>query len=259
MGCGASKNDTVETIRPKKETEKASPSREEKGLESFNIGSSLSRPMLPRIQNSAAKAAVQFDITWSAENLSDSICSPASKLSLPKLTLSDNDIKAKLSDFEARWKDLDAAKLRKRGDKPRLKSHKPIGTDLAALKKRLEEKEIAAKANRDREIKKLQMKLAKQEEHAKKVLERKRALGALSNEELRLSWGGENGENLAEPSDHSDIIENGMGGHRTGSGRSNFTNSTENTATDDSVDQSVSNSMKSTTSSEQPVARVVRL
>jgi hypothetical protein len=76
--------------------------------------------------------------------------------------------------------------------------------------------------NREREITKLQKKLAKQEEHAKMVLERKKKMGHGSNEELRLSWGGETG--LAVKQDSFEGV-----GYRTGSGRSNMTESTDTT------------------------------
>jgi hypothetical protein len=111
---------------------------------------------------------------------------------------------------------------------------------LAALKRRLQEKELAAKLNREREIKKLQQKLAKQEEHAKKVLERKKALGAGSNEDLHLTWGGETEMNSDENS------EIGLAGSRTGSGRSNATASTDTTDVGDNQESSIkSNFLKS--------------
>ncbi|KAJ3051149.1 hypothetical protein HK097_007861, partial [Rhizophlyctis rosea] len=59
------------------------------------------------------------------------------------------------------------------------------------LKQRLLTKEAKAQQRREREISKLQAKLAKQEDHARRVQERKRMLGKMSNEDLRLSWGGE--------------------------------------------------------------------
>ena len=65
--------------------------------------------------------------------------------------------------------------------------------DPELMKQRLAEKIAAAATNRQREIEKLCAKLARQEEHARRVQERKKALGGGSTEELRLSVGGENG------------------------------------------------------------------
>lgn len=69
--------------------------------------------------------------------------------------------------------------------------------DPEELKNRLLEKETAAHQNREKEMRKLQKKLALQEEHARTVLDRKKALGGA--EGLNLSWGGEaDGKGLAD-------------------------------------------------------------
>ncbi|KAJ3236465.1 hypothetical protein HDU81_010760 [Chytriomyces hyalinus] len=129
----------------------------------------------------------------------------STKLSLPKLDLSNRDIMAKLANTEERWKDLERQEIRrKRKSKPSLTSAsqtalgangRPMtaaeSTDPAELKQRLLDKEARAAARRARELLKLQTKLAKQEEHARQVQERKKKLGRLSNEDLNLSWGGE--------------------------------------------------------------------
>ncbi|KAJ3233572.1 hypothetical protein HDU81_002128 [Chytriomyces hyalinus] len=132
----------------------------------------------------------------------------STKLSLPKLDLSSRDIMAKLANTEERWKDLERQEIRrKRKSKPSLTSSsqttlgangRPMtaaeSTDPAELKQRLLDKEARAAARRARELLKLQNKLAKQEQHARQVQERKKKLGRLSNEALNLSWGGEEDE-----------------------------------------------------------------
>jgi hypothetical protein len=85
----------------------------------------------------------------------------------------------------------------------------------------LEEKEALAKLNRERKINRLHQKLAKQEEHARRVLERKRMLGGKSNEDLRLSVGGEVDLEAVESATDEKIFNN-----RSGSGRSNATDNT---------------------------------
>ncbi|KAH6568172.1 hypothetical protein BASA62_005639 [Batrachochytrium salamandrivorans] len=127
----------------------------------------------------------------------------STKLFLPKLHLSSRDLQGKLADTEARWKDLDQecdTRRRRRGDMPQLVNRKEA--DPEALKRRMREREIAATLNRQREIEKLQAKLARQEQHIRRVQERKKAMGSGSNEELRLSWGGEKG--LGAVNDGSD-------------------------------------------------------
>ncbi|KAJ3138482.1 hypothetical protein HK100_012622 [Physocladia obscura] len=137
------------------------------------------------------------------------------KLSLPKLALSEGDILAKLANAEERWKDLERAQQeshrRKRRSKPTLTSQPPLNSsnsyksptisqteDPMLLKQRLLEKEAQATARRAKELLKLQNKLAKQEEHARQVQERKKKLGKLSNENLNLSWGGEDDQAKAK-------------------------------------------------------------
>ncbi|KAI8896493.1 hypothetical protein BC833DRAFT_597328 [Globomyces pollinis-pini] len=242
MGCGASKenSDIVPTVLSK-------PPAEHAKVEVAETVNALSKPVIPSIAAQVGQSvAFEIPLDGLMEVRRPPQNSPVtpSKLSLPKLTMSETDLKAKLSNMEARWKDLaeqQEVRKRKKGDKPKLKSRKEPVSDLAALKIRLQEKEQAAKLNRDREINKLQLKLARQEEHARKVLERKKALGAGSNEELRLSWGGEKG--LADALSGSKITLTAgsnselelktdstlTGGNRMGSGRSNATDSTDTT------------------------------
>ncbi|XJO75353.1 hypothetical protein BDV3_006046 [Batrachochytrium dendrobatidis] len=166
----------------------------------------LSKPVIPSIPSENIKvdvikiAPVAFEIPLDdlarapkkTLSHSDEPAPASSKLSLPKLYMSPKDLQDKLANTEARWKDLDNesdTRRRKRGDMPQLISHKESDPDV--LKRRIKEREIAAALNRQREIEKLQAKLARQEQHARRVQERKRAMGAGSNEELRLSWGGE--------------------------------------------------------------------
>lgn len=114
-----------------------------------------------------------------------------------------------------------------------MRSRKEPVADLAALKAKLQEKEAAAKLNREREINKLQIKLARQEEHARKVLERKRALGG-ENGELRLSWGGETG--LCEVQDSKISLDSiDKNANRMGSGRSINTDLTDTTDVENMV------------------------
>lgn len=131
---------------------------------------------------------------------------------------------------------------RKLAAKPKLKSQKDVTPeDLAALKQRLQEKEEAAKLNREREINKMQQKLARQEERARKVLERKKKMGASSSENLRLSWGSDLGlaDHLdastgassvslkdSDAPDSKSFLNNAS---RMGSGRSNATDDTDTT------------------------------
>ncbi|OAJ41187.1 hypothetical protein BDEG_24825 [Batrachochytrium dendrobatidis JEL423] len=189
----------------------------------------LSKPVIPSIPSENIKAfEIPLDDLARAPKKtlshSDEPAPASSKLSLPKLYMSPKDLQDKLANTEARWKvregldrllgvvrgnhylvnsliidfleastwDLDNesdTRRRKRGDMPQLISHKESDPDV--LKRRIKEREIAAALNRQREIEKLQAKLARQEQHARRVQERKRAMGAGSNEELRLSWGGE--------------------------------------------------------------------
>ncbi|KAJ3412819.1 hypothetical protein HDV05_000225 [Chytridiales sp. JEL 0842] len=157
------------------------------------------------------------------------------KNALPKLAIDNKEMMAKLANSEARWKDLEAQsdkKSRKKRVKPELSNKNNLTSDPILLKKRLLEKEAQAAKNRLREIEKLQSKLAKQEEHARQVLERKRAMGRMSNEDLSLSWGGEESGleiveaaankllGVKEMKDTDSGKGSSMGGSRTGSGRS---------------------------------------
>ncbi|KAI9352093.1 hypothetical protein BDR26DRAFT_1003123 [Obelidium mucronatum] len=155
---------------------------------------------IPMAGNSVVAAPAE-----SASNTAASNSNNSTKLALPKLALSERDIMAKLANTEERWKDLERAQQeshhRKRRSKPSLTSQQgqtvsaeksaSVVEDSHVLKQRLLEKEARAATRRARELLKLQNKLAKQEEHAKKVQERKKKLGKLSNEDLNLSWGGE--------------------------------------------------------------------
>lgn len=130
----------------------------------------------------------------------------------------------------------------KKRRKPTLPSQKEAA-DPAVLKQRLKEKEEAAAQNRQREIERLQAKLARQEEHAKRVQERKKAMGGSggndnesSNDEIRLSWGGENGglarDSAGDSADQSggstnDSSNASGGSSRGGSGRSTNTDTTD--------------------------------
>jgi len=274
MGCGASKESAygVPTIVPK--TDLSLANGQSNHQSDNRNGNALSKPVVPcipasqRISQSVAFEIPLDGLTESRISEEDAPTSPATKLSLPKLLLSDKDLKEKLANTEARWKDLaDAQEVRKRrkGDKPKLKSRKEPVSDLAALKIRLQEKEAAAKLNREREINKLQLKLARQEEHARKVLERKKALGGGSHDELRLSWGGEKG--LAEPGllgqdtqvSHSTLNScqtdldlkslNINAANRMGSGRSNATDNTD--TTDVIIGDRPSDPMKTSISADQ--------
>jgi hypothetical protein len=93
--------------------------------------------------------------------------------------------------------------------RPKLSSKKE--EDPEVMKLRLAEKAKVADANRARELLKVSAKLARQEEHARRVLERKRQL---EDEEMRLSVGGENG-GLAKLADSSS--ESQFGGSVSGS------------------------------------------
>ena len=126
-----------------------------------------------------------------------------------------------------------AKKTRRKGHKPELTtSIKPSNSyNPNLLKQKLLEKEAQAAQNRAREIEKLQSKLARQDEHAKRVQQRKRALGRLSNEDLNLSWGGEDAGGLLDAviaasnkSKGLSDVDSGKGSStnnsRSGSGRS---------------------------------------
>ncbi|KAJ3242855.1 hypothetical protein HDU78_001114 [Chytriomyces hyalinus] len=172
----------------------------------------LFKPVHPQVSVSDATASPQLAgdcvVAAPAEasaGTSASGSANSTKLSLPKLDLSNRDIMAKLANTEERWKDLERQEIRrKRKSKPSLTSAsqtalgangRPMtaaeSTNPAELKQRLLDKEARAAARRARELLKLQNKLAKQEEHARQVQERKKKLGRLSNEDLNLSWGGE--------------------------------------------------------------------
>ncbi|KAJ1341659.1 hypothetical protein BSLG_003771 [Batrachochytrium salamandrivorans] len=202
----------------------------------------LSRPVIPSIPSDTIKAvtisaAVAFEIPL--DELDKAPRKPlknpeessqvSTKLFLPKLHLSSRDLQGKLADTEARWKvrdgldrllgvDLDQecdTRRRRRGDMPQLVNRKEA--DPEALKRRMREREIAATLNRQREIEKLQAKLARQEQHIRRVQERKKAMGSGSNEE--------SGSNLSCTT--SGKLAYGVSTTRSGSGRSTMTDTTD--------------------------------
>ncbi|KAI9098098.1 hypothetical protein DFS34DRAFT_685608 [Phlyctochytrium arcticum] len=127
---------------------------------------------------------------------------------LPSLGLTNDDIKAKLANADARWKvgcqidrllgDIENDEFvrknsSRRVKKPELSSSTRPKTrqgrdeDPEMLKQRLIEKEFQAEKNRQRELAKLQSKLARMDEHVRRVQERKRFLEQGSAEDLSLS------------------------------------------------------------------------
>ncbi|KAI9346417.1 hypothetical protein DFJ73DRAFT_761290 [Zopfochytrium polystomum] len=166
---------------------------------------SLKKEVVPSIQGKKVEGpitkAVAFEIPLDEDpkmiRQDDSAASlSASRPSLPKLSI---DVAAKLANTEARWKDIEQAREVKRAahrrTKPSLSSSQnhpthPPDENPIALKQRLLEKEAHAAQNRLREIEKLQSKLARQEERARRVLARKRMLE-------RSSGGGSSGANAA--------------------------------------------------------------
>ncbi|KAI9202878.1 uncharacterized protein BJ171DRAFT_625966 [Polychytrium aggregatum] len=182
--------------------------------------------------------------------------SVSTKLALPKLGLTEKDLQEKLANTEARWKVgveldrlLNPSDLENEHAKRKSAKHRPAKPakwtkkeeDPTALKRRLLNKEAQAAHNRQREIEKLQAKLALQDQHARMVQERKRKMGRASNEDLNLSWGGENGladvlttqQSLVKELQRLDDADSGKGSSsaslsygqsRSGSGRSTNTN-----------------------------------
>ncbi|KND03975.1 uncharacterized protein SPPG_01424 [Spizellomyces punctatus DAOM BR117] len=165
-------------------------------------------PMFPQAAEGPTKP-VAFEIPL-GENLFGSLTkenssslgsmnrSPATVGRLPSLGLTNDDIKAKLANADARWKvgaqidrllgDLENEELvrkdtsRRRRAKPKLSSNARPKTrqgreeDPEVLKQRLLEKETQAEKNRQRELQKLQAKLARMDQHVRRVQERKRFL-----------------------------------------------------------------------------------
>ncbi|KAI9005913.1 hypothetical protein BC832DRAFT_458010 [Gaertneriomyces semiglobifer] len=135
---------------------------------------------------------------------------------LPSLGLTNDDIKAKLANADARWKvgrDIDRVLLgniedqessrrasrKARRVKPELSSNARPRTrqgreeDPVTLKQRLQEKEEQAEKNRQRELAKLQAKLAKMDRQVRRVQERKRILETESTEDVTEGWDVEHG------------------------------------------------------------------
>lgn len=110
------------------------------------------------------------------------------------------------------------------------------------LKQRLLEKITQADINRQKEMEKLSQKLAKQEEHARRVLERKRQLGSMNvDEELRLSVGGENvplAKILSKDTVTAEDSNSNLANARGGSGRSLLSDATDATASDSAPSRS---------------------
>lgn len=256
MGCGASKDANAVSPSVVDHQKVRSEDVASKPAEKSSANNTLSKPVIPSIaQSNRIGQSIAFEIP--IDDLFDADAKPlvartsSGKLSqLPALSLSQQDIQAKLANSEARWKvgaqldhllygdlaaeDDEGRKRRKKGSKPKLKTRKQ-DQDPETLKMRLKEREVAAKINREREITKLQLKLARQEEHARKVLERKKAMGG-EDGELRLSYGGEDGKGLAQLAADSASLElkeeDGDEGFKNGasrgsSGRSQTTDTTE--------------------------------
>lgn len=253
MGCGASKeiNAVSPSVLENHKANAAAPKSVEKTATLSN--NTLSKPVIPSIaQSKKIGQSIAFEIPIDDLFEADKPAPLANRTSsgklsqLPALSLSQQDIQAKLANSEERWKvgaqldhllygdlaaeDDDGKKRRKKGMKPKLKQRKQE-EDPESLKVRLLEREVAAKINREREITKLQLKLARQEEHARKVLERKKAMGG-EDCEMRLSYGGEDGKGLDGTTAESslqlkDDSGNVNGASRGSSGRSQTTDTTE--------------------------------
>ncbi|KAI8802131.1 hypothetical protein BJ742DRAFT_858713 [Cladochytrium replicatum] len=240
---------------------------------SVSLGTTLSKPVVPSIapakpvsdparntkDEGAVRKPVAFEIPLdcdvfkksSTKNIAGApptgaSCIAQTKVSLPKLELTAQDLQAKLANTEARWKEMDSQQEARRSSRgksrpPQLTSStrqlKPTVDDPVTLKQRMLEKEQQVAQNRIRGMEKLQAKLARQEVHARQVQERKRNLGRLSNEDLNVSWGGEMGLSDALKGAGAVIpaiaksADSGKGsssvslplGSRSGSGRSNGT------------------------------------
>jgi len=140
---------------------------------------------LPAIESRTTLKSISFEIPLD-DCMKCKTIRPSFKGSLPKLHISQDEIKRKLGNVDSKWKDINVTKngYKKKGpvDEERLK----------ALKKRLLEKEAEAALNRQRELDKLKAKLEKAQKHALKVQERKRKLEA--------EWMSKSKNNLEMPS-----------------------------------------------------------
>ncbi|OUM61835.1 hypothetical protein PIROE2DRAFT_62257, partial [Piromyces sp. E2] len=140
---------------------------------------------LPAIEPRTTLKSISFEIPLDESMICKTV-RPSFKGSLPKLHISQDELKRKIGNVDSKWKDMNVTKngYKKKGpvDEERLK----------ALKKRLLEKEAEAAMNRQRELDKLKAKLEKAQKHALKVQERKRKLEA--------EWMSKSKSNLEMPS-----------------------------------------------------------
>ncbi|KAJ3199696.1 hypothetical protein HK099_003046, partial [Clydaea vesicula] len=198
----------------------------------------MDRPVIPSIPNSAAQLKVSstpagpiasqkpkpvaFEIPIDVEffepvkeetlnknntdkNNSKEVVSNIIKVSLPKLNITPVELQSKLANTEEKWKDMEKKLAYKKDLKKKTHHEKPVLTRKSKklgsteLKEKLLLKEAQATKNRIKEMEKLQAKLQKQEEHAKQVLERKKALGRSSEDNFsHISFGGEEIKNSSE-------------------------------------------------------------
>ena len=131
---------------------------------------------------------------------------------------------------------------RKKGDRPVLSSS--TKDDPKLLEKKLKEKEIQAALNRQKEKEKLAAKIAAQEERARLVLERKKLLQD-SNQEERLSVGGENdssqsSQSASDQSSTRDSVSHQSCSDSNASSRNSQSLDTETTDVDDRDESSTS-------------------
>jgi len=126
---------------------------------------------LPAIEPRTNLKSISFEIPLDESMICKTV-RPSFKGSLPKLHISQDEIKRKIGNVDSKWKDMNVTRngYKKKG---------PVDEEkLKALKKRLLEKEAEAALNRQRELDKLKAKLEKAQKHALKVQERKRKLEA---------------------------------------------------------------------------------
>jgi len=126
---------------------------------------------LPAIEPRTTLKSISFEIPLDESMICKTV-RPSFKGSLPKLHISQDELKRKIGNVDSKWKDMNVTKngYKKKG---------PVDEEkLKALKKRLLEKEAEAAMNRQRELDKLKAKLEKAQKHALKVQERKRKLEA---------------------------------------------------------------------------------
>jgi len=126
---------------------------------------------LPAIEQKTTLKSISFEIPLDESMICKTI-KPNFKGSLPKLHISQDEIKRKIGNVDSKWKAISTTKggYKKKGPADEEK--------LKALKKRLLEKEAEAAINRQKELDKLKAKLEKAQRHALKVQERKRKLEA---------------------------------------------------------------------------------